>query len=149
MSDWSAEIITKGSVTVAIECGGKFLLNLRDDKPWIWAPNCWSLVGGQIEEGEYIAAAACREILEETGIMLPPTRLLAVALIRETKGEGVQQTAKLSTLFLYRAKPEEFDGMVCGEGVSLAWVTIEEIVNGQYRGRQVIPAHYEGMRRCH
>ncbi|MFH0892177.1 MAG: NUDIX domain-containing protein [Candidatus Falkowbacteria bacterium] len=46
----------------------KFLLVLRDNVPNIPNPNCWSLLGGGIEQGEKPVDALKREILEETNI---------------------------------------------------------------------------------
>lgn len=48
----------------------KVLLLLRDDKPEIAYPNCWSLVGGHIETGETAEQAAARELDEEVGLRI-------------------------------------------------------------------------------
>ncbi len=141
---WDAKIIEKSAVTVAIERAGRFLCNLRDDKAWIWAPNCWAFLGGQVEEGEWIANAAVREIAEETGVMINRAGLIPVAQILETKN----QTEKISTLLLYRASAGGFDKMVCNEGMALHWIDPELVIDGQFQGNPVIPAHWEVMRRC-
>jgi 8-oxo-dGTP diphosphatase len=47
---------------------GEVLLLLRDDKPTIAFPNCWTLVGGRVEDGETPEMAAHRELQEETGL---------------------------------------------------------------------------------
>ena len=31
---------------------GKYLMQLRDDKPEIFFPDCWGLFGGGVEKGE-------------------------------------------------------------------------------------------------
>ena len=46
----------------------KILLVLRDNKPSIPSPNCWSLFGGGIEPGESPVEALKREISEEINI---------------------------------------------------------------------------------
>jgi 23S rRNA (cytosine1962-C5)-methyltransferase len=37
--------------------------------------------GGKVEPGETIAAAACRELLEETGISIPPEKLISMGVL--------------------------------------------------------------------
>src|SRR3989344_1528315 len=61
------KIDVKGAALVLVQ-GDKVLLQLRDDKPGIFYPNCWTFAGaGFMEEGEEPLAAAKRELLEETG----------------------------------------------------------------------------------
>jgi 8-oxo-dGTP pyrophosphatase MutT (NUDIX family) len=60
---------TKGEGVSAIlmNANEAVLLQHRDDNPAIRYPGHWALFGGSIESGETPHAAACREILEETG----------------------------------------------------------------------------------
>lgn len=46
-------------------CGGRYLMQLRDDKPTILLPDHWALFGGAVEDGEDAAAALRRELAEE------------------------------------------------------------------------------------
>ncbi len=46
-------------------CGGRYLMQLRDDKPGILLPDHWALFGGTVDDGEDAAAAMRRELIEE------------------------------------------------------------------------------------
>jgi len=46
-------------------CNGRYLMQLRDDKPAILLPNHWALFGGTVDDGEDAAAALRRELVEE------------------------------------------------------------------------------------
>ena len=47
---------------------GKFLLQLRDDKPNIFFPNHWGLFGGELKKGETFKEGLIREIKEEINL---------------------------------------------------------------------------------
>lgn len=47
---------------------GRYVLQLRDDKPGISSPGMWSLFGGRVEEGEEPREAIIREVDEELGL---------------------------------------------------------------------------------
>jgi 8-oxo-dGTP diphosphatase len=53
---------------------GWLLLQERDEFPLI-DPEKWGLVGGHVEDDEDVEAGAYRELLEETGVRLPPGSL--------------------------------------------------------------------------
>lgn len=59
-------------VNVVVVKEGAVLLQQRADLP------LWNLPGGRVEEGESLAAAAIREVREETGLVVRPTRLVGV-----------------------------------------------------------------------
>lgn len=46
---------------------GRYLMQLRDDKPGIFYPDHWGMFGGASEPGETTAEALRRELLEELG----------------------------------------------------------------------------------
>lgn len=46
-------------------CDGRYLMQLRDDKPAILLPDHWALFGGTVDGGEDAAAAIHRELAEE------------------------------------------------------------------------------------
>jgi 8-oxo-dGTP pyrophosphatase MutT (NUDIX family) len=52
---------------------GRYLLQLRDDKPWIFFPNHWGLFGGALDDHETPLGALQRELKEELDYDLDPT----------------------------------------------------------------------------
>lgn len=59
-------------VTVAIVDAGRVLLTKREDF------EVWCLPGGHVDDGESLATAARREVIEETGLEVELTRLVGV-----------------------------------------------------------------------
>lgn len=55
---------------------GKILLFHRDDKPGINDPNRWSLIGGNVEDGETFEQALIREIKEEINVSVENPKFL-------------------------------------------------------------------------
>lgn len=60
------------AVNVAVIDSGRVLLTRREDF------EVWCLPGGSAEEGESLAAAAVREVAEETGLAVRLTRLVGI-----------------------------------------------------------------------
>ncbi|WP_044747981.1 NUDIX hydrolase [Bacillus alveayuensis] len=50
-----------------------------------WRSDTWEIPGGQVEEGEPLDQAVCREVLEETGIVIRPIGITGV-YYNETSG---------------------------------------------------------------
>ena len=50
---------------------GRYLMQLRDDKPTILLPAHWTLFGGTVDAGETAAAAMRRELIEELEFSAP------------------------------------------------------------------------------
>lgn len=70
-----ADQMTRVRVGVAVlvrDTEGRILLEKRKDS------GVWGFPGGRIEAGETVAAAAVREIAEETGLVVTVTKLLGV-----------------------------------------------------------------------
>jgi 8-oxo-dGTP diphosphatase len=63
-------------VLAVLLVNGRYALQLRDDKPDIYAPNVWGLFGGRVEDGEDAAHAVAREVEEELCIRADSYRFL-------------------------------------------------------------------------
>ena len=64
------EIMPRGSAVVIFDEEGRLLILLRP-KTVRWGAGKWALPGGHIEEGETPMMAACREVREETTLLIP------------------------------------------------------------------------------
>lgn len=97
---------------------GRYLLHLRDaNKPWIWEPGCWSLLGGGREpQDRTLLDTVRRELREEAGLTVAGLEPYAVEHVTGTDGTGVP--IQLFT-GLWSGDPAR---LPLTEGVMLAWV---------------------------
>jgi 8-oxo-dGTP diphosphatase len=105
---------------------GKYLFFLRDNKPGIPNPGCWSLLGGGIEPGETPLEALKRELKEETNIKIYDIKLLDghdVTLHVEGKSYTV-----IGNIFLAYTEAE-LDEIELYEGQKVGYFTIDEMKN--------------------
>ncbi|GHG13007.1 hypothetical protein GCM10017667_53330 [Streptomyces filamentosus] len=117
---------------------GRYLLHLRDaDKPGIWAPGCWELLGGGREpQDQSLRETIVRELSEEAGLTVGGLEPYAVESVI-----GTDQT---------RVPIEIFSGCWDGdpaqlqltEGVMLAWVRPD-----QFPHMTMLPATRELLER--
>jgi ADP-ribose pyrophosphatase YjhB (NUDIX family) len=65
--------------------GDRILMAERGKEP---LRGWWSLPGGAVEAGELLKAAVCREVLEETGLIVEPVGVLEIfeRIMRDTAG---------------------------------------------------------------
>jgi 8-oxo-dGTP pyrophosphatase MutT (NUDIX family) len=61
----------EAAVALIVFDDGRYLLQLRDQKPGIFYPGHWGLFGGAMEPGEAAEAALRRELQEELGLAAP------------------------------------------------------------------------------
>jgi 8-oxo-dGTP pyrophosphatase MutT (NUDIX family) len=68
----TAVMIAEFAAALIADQHGRYLMQLRDDKPGILHPGAWGLFGGGIEPGESAVAAVERELEEEIGLVPSP-----------------------------------------------------------------------------
>ena len=57
--------------------GGRYLMQLRDERTDIWYPGCWGCFGGSLEAGEDSLAGLRRELREELELQIGEPRQIA------------------------------------------------------------------------
>jgi ADP-ribose pyrophosphatase YjhB (NUDIX family) len=65
--------------------GDRVLIVQRGKPPLV---GVWSLPGGAVEPGETVKAAACRELMEETGVAAELTQLVDIADVIRRDAQG-------------------------------------------------------------
>ena len=103
---------------ILVDRRGWILLQERDEFPAI-DPEKWGLVGGHVDDGEDVDAAVYRELLEETGLRLPPGTLQhwrAIEVFHAAYGTN-------DRMHVYAAPTDLTDAdIVCGEGRQIVFV---------------------------
>jgi 8-oxo-dGTP diphosphatase len=77
----------RGVNAIPVNNDGKILLQLRDNRPDLNFPNCWTCLGGGVEAGETFDEAIRRELLEEIEIDLPVILWKKQNYLVELKGQ--------------------------------------------------------------
>ncbi|WP_030689982.1 NUDIX domain-containing protein [Streptomyces globisporus] len=101
---------------------GRYLLHLRDaNKPWIWEPGCWSLLGGGREpQDRTLLDTVRRELREEADLSVAGLEPYAVEHVT-----GIGGTRVRIQLFTGRWSGDPAR-LPLTEGVMLAWVRPEK-----------------------
>jgi len=104
---------------------GRYLMQLRDDKPGLALRDHWAFFGGEVDPGEAPEDAILREVQEELTYSPNNCRWFHEAVyILPLHGRNVVRKA----YYLIEIKPEEVTSMVLCEGSDLKLMTINEIL---------------------
>lgn len=89
----------------------------------------WGFPGGRIEWGETAAAAAVRELREETGITAEPMGAIAVLDALDHGSDGVLRHHYLLVAILCRASEgaQESEAVAADDALEVGWFTSTEI----------------------
>ena len=90
----------EGVVVLLIDDQNRIAMQLRDNKPNLPAANQWGLFGGLSEAGEQPQAVLLREIQEELGVDLEPSKIV---LLRK---HYIQAQNLTTWVFQYRVTDE-------------------------------------------
>lgn len=112
------------AVVILVDRNGAILLQLRDGNAAV-SPNQWAIPGGRVEPGETPLAAAGREMLEETGLVVD-------AIQHYWSGprpyeEGFPHTVTVHAY--YCATEAVQDDVICGEGLAMIFTPRDEILS--------------------
>jgi 8-oxo-dGTP diphosphatase len=102
-----------------VDARGWVLLQERDEHPRI-DPERWGLVGGHVDPGEDVEAAAYRELAEETEVVVPAGGLTRFGEF-EVDHTAAYGTWDLMTVYVGRADLTDAD-VVCHEGRRIVFV---------------------------
>lgn len=106
-----------GIILVNVE--GKVLLQLRSEDDYLY-PNCWTLPGGRVEEGENLEQAILREVKEELGFDLRAHDLFKT-IIENSLSETTERHIYWGRI------SERIENLKLGEGTALMYFSLEEI----------------------
>lgn len=106
-----------GIILVNVE--GKVLLQLRSEDDYLY-PNCWTLPGGRVEEGENLEQAILREVKEELGFDLRAHDLFKT-IIENSLSETTERHIYWGRI------SERIENLELGEGTALMYFSLEEI----------------------
>jgi len=123
----------KPNVTVAaiVTCEDKFLLVKERDKHT--GEICYNQPAGHLEANETLAEAACRELIEETGISLNASHLVGIYNLHAANGVHYMRFSFAFTCpELYLSSPQDNDIL------SADWFSIEQIRNLPLRSPLVL-----------
>jgi 8-oxo-dGTP pyrophosphatase MutT (NUDIX family) len=113
-------------VPASAENDGRYLMQLRDDKPGLPLRNTWALFGGHVDPGETGEAALVRELGEELSYKPRSFRwyLESIMVLPRRKARVVRKV-----FYLVPIAAADIDTMVQGEGADMRLFTITALLS--------------------
>lgn len=105
---------------------GRYLMQLRDNVPWLRVPGHWALFGGRVEDGETPRQAAMRELMEE--LEFQPGRMhwfTETGFVMPQLNVGPSR----KVFFEARVTAEDIGRMVLHEGAAMRLFTLQELLD--------------------
>ena len=110
------------AVVILVDRTGAVLMQQRDGNAQV-SPNQWAMPGGRIEPGETPEAAARREVLEETGLVVD-----ALQLYWTGPRPYQQDFPHTVTVHAFYAPTDAVqDDVICGEGLAMVFIPRAEL----------------------
>ncbi len=101
---------------LVVDKRGYLLLQLRDNKPGIFAPGKWCVPGGGIEPGEDERTAVVRELREETGLLFEKVEFYR-------RFEAQEEGGLVEEHYFYTTTDFTDADVVVGEGQAIVFVS--------------------------
>ncbi|MCC7154531.1 MAG: NUDIX hydrolase [Bryobacterales bacterium] len=121
---------------------GRILLIERGREP---LKGFWSLPGGLVEAGERLESAVCREVLEETGLVVRPLSLLEIfeRIIPDEQGKAEYHYVLIDYVC------QVTGGKLCAASdvSNVAWAAPADLVNYRLTAG-TLPVIERGFRQC-
>jgi 8-oxo-dGTP diphosphatase len=109
---------------------GELLVHQRSDT------GRWSLPGGAVDPGEQPADAVVREVLEETGVRVAPTRITGVYLTPEVRYPNGDLVQYVITAFECTSDPGDLPRVNDDESLAVGYFALDALPD-------LLPAHLE------
>lgn len=110
---------------ILFSADGRYLLQLRDDKPGLPLRDHWALFGGEVDPDESADAAILREVEEELTYRASQCSWFheAIYVLPRHRRRVVRKA-----FYTIEIEPSEVDDMVLCEGAALRLMTLSEIL---------------------
>lgn len=115
------EIAFCEGASIAVFSGRRVLLVKRKRAPFA---GLWSLPGGKTESGETAREAACRELMEETGIRAEVEGAVDIVNVAAEDEDGKSVTYRLAVFY---GRPSGGSLEARGDAEAAEWVNLDDI----------------------
>ena len=106
---------------------GRYLMQLRDQRPDIWYPGHWGCFGGAVDAGETPIQALCRELQEELELTIAPADARLIARL-DFDFDPLELGRAWRIYYLIELPTEALSGLVCHEGERMEAFTYPQLV---------------------